>query len=152
MLNCSYNPQNNNTANHLKALSDLLDSNSSTNEKVMIFGDFNVEVDDQNMKTFCDSYSLRSLIKQPTCYKNPSHHKCIDSIIVNIVPRSFQTICVIETGLSDFRLMTLTVTEKSFKKLKPRVINYRFVKHFSNEIFSFLRKLVGEIISTDACQ
>ena len=118
----------------------------------MIFGDFNVEVDDQNMKTFCDSYSLRSLIKQPTCYKNPSHHKCIDSIIVNIVPRSFQTICVIETGLSDFRLMTLTVTEKSFKKLKPRVINYRFVKHFSNEIFSFLRKLVGEIISTDACQ
>ena len=150
MLNCSYNPQNNNFGNHLKALIDLLDSHSSTNEKVLIFGDFNVEVDDQNMKIFCDSYSPRSLIKQPTCYKNPSHHKCIDLIIVNIVPGSFQTICVIEAGLSDFRLMTLT--GKSFKKLKPRVINYRFVKHFSNEIFSLLRKLVGKIISTDACQ
>ena len=102
------------------------------------------------MKIFCDSYSPRSLIKQPTCDKNPSHHKCIDLIIVNIVPGSFQTICVIEAGLSDFRLMTLT--GKSFKKLKPRVINYRFVKHFSNEIFSLLRKLVGKIISTDACQ
>ena len=38
--------------NHLKAFSDFLDSNSSTYEKVLILGDFNVEADDQNMKTF----------------------------------------------------------------------------------------------------
>ena len=39
--------------------------------------------------------------------------------------------------------MTLTFMRKSFKKLKPRVINYRSYKHFSNEIFreSFIRKL-----------
>ena len=39
--------------------------------------------------------------------------------------------------------MTLTVTRKSFKKLKPRVINYRSYKHFSNEVFrgSLLEKL-----------
>ena len=59
------------------------------------------------------------------------------------MPRSFQTISVIETGLSDFHLMTLTVMRKSFKKLKPRVINYRSYKHFSNEVFrgSLLEKL-----------
>ena len=47
------------------------------------------------------------------------------------------------TGLSDFDLMTLTVIKKSFKKLKPRVINYRSYKHFSNEAFreSLLEKL-----------
>ena len=77
--------------------------------------DFNVEVDEQNMKTFCDSYSLASLIKQPTCYKNPSHSTCID-LILNNVHRSLQTTCVIETELSDFHLMTLTVTRKSLKK------------------------------------
>ena len=142
LLNCSYNPHKNNIGNHLKALSDFLDSHSSTYEKVLILGDFNVEADDQNMKTFCDSYSLTSLIKQPTCYKNPSHPKCIDLILTN-VPRSFQTTCVIETGLSDFHLMTLTVMRKSFKKLKARVINYRSYKHFSNEVFreSLLGKL-----------
>ena len=120
----------------------FLDSHSSTYEKILILGDFNVEADDQNMKTFCDSYSLTSLIKQPTCYKNPSHPKCIDLILTN-VPRSFQTTCVIETGLSDFHLMTLTVMRKSFKKLKPRVINYRSYKHFSNDVFreSLLGKL-----------
>ena len=134
LLNCSYNPHKNNVENYLKMLSYFLDSHSSTNEKVLILGDFNVEADDQNMKTFCDSYSLTSLIKQPTCYKNPSHPKCIDLILTN-VPRSFQTTCVIETGLSDFHLMTLTVMRKSFKKLKARVINYRSYKHFSNEVF-----------------
>ena len=142
LLNCFYDPHKNNTGNHLKALSDFLDSHSSTYEKVLILGDFNVEVDDQNMKSFCDSCSLTSLIKQPTCYKNPSHSKCIYLILTN-VPRSFQTTCVIETGLSDFHLMTLAVMRKSFKKLKPRVINYRSYKHFSNEIFreSLLEKL-----------
>ena len=88
LLNCSYNPHKNNIRNHLKALSDFLDSYSSTNEKVLILGDFNVEVDDQNMKTFCNSYSLTSFIKQPACYKYPSHPKCIDLILTN-VPQSF---------------------------------------------------------------
>ena len=117
----------------------FLDSHSSTYEKILILGDFNVEADDQNMKTFCDSYSLTSLIKQLTCYKNPSHPKWIDLILTN-VPRGFQ---IIETGLSDFHLMTLTVMRKSFKKLKPRVINYRSYKHFSNEVLreSLLGKL-----------
>ena len=125
LLNCSYNPHKNNVENYLKMLSYFLDSHSSTNEKVLILGDFNVEADDQNMKTFCDSFSLASLIKQPTCYKIPSHPKCIKLILTN-VPHSFQTTSVIETGISDFHLMTLTVIRKSFKMLKPRVVNYRF--------------------------
>ena len=55
LLNCSYNPNKNNTWNHLKALSDFFDSHSSTYEEVLILGDFNLDVDDQSMKTFCDS-------------------------------------------------------------------------------------------------
>ena len=49
---------------------------------------------------------------------------CIDLILTNM-PRSFQSICVIETGLSEFHLMTLIVMEKKFKKIKPRIIYYR---------------------------
>ena len=33
LLNCSYNPHKNNIGNHLKALSDFLDSQSSAYEK-----------------------------------------------------------------------------------------------------------------------
>ena len=149
LLNCSYNPHKNNIWNHLKALSDFLDSHSSTYEKVLILSDFNVEADDQNMETFCDSYSLTCLIKQPTCYKNPLHPKCIDLILTN-VPRSFQTICLTEAGLSDFHLMTLTVIRKSSKKLKPRVINYSSYKHFSNEVFR--ESLLGKLSQQTICQ
>ena len=94
------------------------------------------------MKTFCDSYSQISLIKQPTCYKNPSHHKCMNLILTN-VPRSCPTTSVIETGLLNFYFIRLTVMRKSSRRLKPRVINYKSYKHFSNEVFreSLLGKL-----------
>ena len=47
--------------------------------------------------------------------------------------------------------MTLTVMRKSFKKWKPRVINYRSYKHFSNEIFreSLLEKLFQQTFVTN---
>ena len=86
------------------------------------------------MKTFCETYNLQNLIKQPTCYKNPSRPTSIDLILTN-APLNFQSTCAIETGLSDFHLTTLTVIKKSFNKFQPRIINYRSYKHFSNDTF-----------------
>ena len=84
------------------------------------------------LKAFCDNYSLRSLIRQPTYYNSLSNPTCIDVILTN-APQKFQSTCMLETGLSDFHLMTVIVMRKIFKKLKPRSINYRPYKHFSNE-------------------
>ena len=43
--------------------------------------------------------------------------------------------------------MTVTVMRKIFKKLKPRTINYRSYKHFSNEAYreSLLHELSKEV-------
>ena len=111
LINCSCNPNKSMTGNHLDALRRYLDLHSTTYEKILILGDFNVGIEEQHMKAFCDNYNLTSLVKQPTCYKNPNNPKCIDLILSN-TPRSFQSTCVIETGLSDFHLMTLTVMKK----------------------------------------
>ena len=70
------------------------------------------------MKAFCDNYNLTSLIKQPACYKNPNNPTCIDLILSN-TPRSFQSTGVIEKGLSDFHLMTLTATKKALENSTP---------------------------------
>ena len=43
----------------------------------------------------------------------------------------------VETGLSDFRKMTLKVMKVFYKKLKPNIVTYRNYKHFSNEAFMF---------------
>ena len=102
------------------------------------------------MQSFCESYNLKSLIKQPTCYKNPDKPTCIDLILTN-VPRIFQSTCVIQTGLSDFYLMTVTVMRKTFKKLSPRIINYRSYKDFPNETFRdcLVNNLSNEVFSNN---
>ena len=126
------NPRKNLIDNHLDALSKYLDLYSWKYEKVLVLGDFNADIEEKHMKCFGDNYNLKSLIKQPKCYKNPDNTNCIDLMLTNAL-RSFQSTCVLETGLSDFRLMTLAVMRKSFKKLKPRIINYTSYKKFSKE-------------------
>ena len=74
------------------------------------------------------------MINKPTCYKNPDKPTCIDLILTNF-PWSFQNSCVIQTGLSDFHKMIVTVMKTSYRKIEPKVMNYRDYKSFSNEGF-----------------
>ena len=92
------------------------------------------------MRNFCNSYNLNSLIKQPTCFKNPENPCCIDLILTN-KPRSFLSTCVIETGLSDFHRMAVSVLKTHFCKLLPKVVTYRDFKKFENERFMDSLKL-----------
>ena len=146
LINCSYNPHKTMIKNHLATLSNFLDLHSSKYKKMLILGDFNVGTDERHMKSFCETCHLTNLIKEPTWYKNPDNPTCIDLILTND-PRTFQSTCVIETGLSDFHLMTLTIMRKTFKKQRPRIINYRSFKHFSNKEFrkSFINSLSNQI-------
>ena len=79
------------------------------------------------MESFCDSYRFKSLIKDPTCFKN-----------------SFQNSWVIETGLSDFHKMIVSVMKTTFQKLKPRIVQYRDYTQFSND--NFRKKLLEKVI------
>ena len=69
--------------NHLATLSNFLDLHSSKFKKTFILGDFNVGIDEPYMKSFCETYNLTNLIKQPTCNKNPDNPMCIDLILIN---------------------------------------------------------------------
>ena len=86
------------------------------------------------MKNFCQIYGCTNIVKDKTYFKNPINPTCIDLIITNR-PKSFQKSEVIETGLSDFHKMSLTVMKVFYKKQKPKIIQYRKYKSFSNEAF-----------------
>ena len=86
-------------------------------------GDFDVEVEEADMKFFCENYNLKSLIKQPNCYKNPDKPTCIDLILTNVLC-VFQRTFGRGMGMSDLHLITVTVMRKTFKKVDPRAINY----------------------------
>ena len=99
-------------------------------ENIFLMGDFNADMENVNLKHFCDLYNLKNLIKVPTGFKNPENPKCIDLMLTSSY-RSFQNSCAIETGLSDFHKMIVTVMKAYFQKQKPEVITYRDYKKFS---------------------
>ena len=62
-INCSYNPHKNIIGNHLRALSEKLDIYSTSYNHFIILDDFKTEMEEQEIKDFYDSYSLKSFIK-----------------------------------------------------------------------------------------
>ena len=83
--------------------------------------DFNVEFNQTSMTACCDSHSVKSLVKEPTCFENPS---LIDLMLTNL-PNSFQNSCAIETGLSDFHKMNASFMKIKLEKLQTRIVHYR---------------------------
>ena len=84
------------------------------------------------MKRFCNTYGLRNLIRWPRCYKNSENFTCIDLLVTHI-PLSFHSTSVLETGSSDFHLMTLTVMGLGYKIFELTIVSYRSCKFFSHE-------------------
>ena len=62
---------------------------------------------DSSTKEFYSLNGLKNLINKPTCYKNCEKTTCIDLIRTN-QPTLFQRSAVLEAGLSDFHLLTVT--------------------------------------------
>ena len=93
---------------------------SSKYDNFILFGDLNSEPT-KAVGDFCEVYSCKNLIKDNNCFKDPLKPFSIDLVITNR-PKSFQNSVTTETGLSDFRKMTLTVT-KAFYKNKKQILS-----------------------------
>ena len=132
LLCCTYNPNRNNVPNHLDLLRRSLDLYSLEYEHFI----------QTSIKVFCDSFEFNILNNDGTCYKIPKDPSCIGLILTNN-PNSFQNSEVIETGLSDFHKMTITVMKALFEKLKPNIIHYRDDRKFSNN--KFREKLISRL-------
>ena len=99
-----------------------MDIHSFNYDNFIFFGNFNADVSDKAMLDFCESYNLKGLIKQPTYFKNPENPSSIDLLLANR-PRNFCNFYVVETGLCDFHMMTISVMEMQCRKLPPKIIN-----------------------------
>ena len=80
---CSYNPNKNNISKHLRGLNKGLDTYISQYDNIMLLGDLNAESSDPVMNDFSNVYDLFSLVKEPTCFKNPYNSSCIDLFLTN---------------------------------------------------------------------
>ena len=88
---------------------------SKTYDNILIDRDFIVQVKDTKLDTFSSIWNLKSLGKEPACFKNPSNSFCINILPTNTT-RGFQEAQVFETGLFDFRKLVVTVLKSTFPK------------------------------------
>ena len=131
---CSYNPHKDNISNHLQLIRKKLDLYSSNYESIILVGDFNSEINDKCINEFCEICNLSSVIRESTCYKNPENPSCLD-LFLTISPNSFQNSSVVETDLSNFHRMIVTVMKTSFPRSPPKIRHYRDYSNNDNNIF-----------------
>ena len=145
LLCCSYNLHKNNMSNHTSQLSKGLD-NYISNYDILYLGNLNSQPSENCVTDFCNVYNLSNLVKEPSCYKNPDNPSCMDLFLKNR-PKCFQSVMTMETGISDFHIMVITVLKIFYKKEKPKIIHYRNHKTFSANLFK--EELNNELLSID---
>ena len=141
-----YNPDKSTIVSNIAILERNISHYLCQYDNVIILGDFNSELKEDAMNTFSSTFSLKSLINSPTCFKNSENPSCIDLILTN-KPRSFQNSAALEIGLSDFHLLTVTVLKTTFKKKPARMIKYRDYKNYSQ--FKFKNDLCEKLTEVD---
>ena len=97
---------------HLRVLTKGILFYSKVYENILLMGDYNAEITETNMSSFCEIYHLTDIM-QPICFKS---FKFIMQIF------SF------ETGLSDFHKLIITVLKSPIPKQKPKIIKCRNYK------------------------
>ena len=80
LLSCSYNSLKNNIGTHLQIIGKTLDTLIASYDNIILLGDFNVEPEEAKISEFLKMYSLKNLVSQKYCFKNPENSSYIDLI------------------------------------------------------------------------
>ena len=106
-------------------------------DKFLLCGDMNINAfnEDEGLEDFLDEFHAKNLVKEATCFANPTNPSCLDLFVTNSY-RSFQKTTTLTTGLSDCHKMVLTVLKTTFPKAQPRVITYRDYSQYCAEDFA----------------
>ena len=129
-----YNNCKSNISEFLNSINPTLDHYMRKLDNFILPGDFNSEINENAMKVFCETYNLKNLIKQDTCFKNPLNPSSIDVILTNR-EKSFHNTITVGTGLGDHHKMTVSVLKTYVPKQAPVVIKYRDYRKFDNQQF-----------------
>ena len=119
-------PHKNNRFNHLHHLNIGLHVYLKHHDDLLILGDLNSELKDSCLNDLSNVNNLKSLNKETTCFQNPSKPSCIDLFLTS--SRYFQNKSTIETGISDFHKLIVTVLKCSIKSKSRKPFNTETIK------------------------
>ena len=83
--------------------------------------DYNVDGKEINVKVSSNQHLLKALKEKPTCFNNFNNPSCIDIFLTNS-SKSFEKLLTLETGMSDFHKLIITILKVKPDKLSPRLV------------------------------
>ena len=87
------------------------------------------------MKAFSNQYKLKSLNKEFTCFKNVNKPSCIDLFLISN-SKYFEDCLTLETGLSDFHKLIVTIMNTKHERFPSKIVNYKNYKNFDTKLFN----------------
>ena len=84
----------------------------TVHEKILLAGDFNVQIGKSSIDDFLEAYGAKNLVKDFTCCKSANNPSCIDLLFITNNWNSFKSTTTVSTGLPDFHKMIVTVLKK----------------------------------------
>ena len=118
------------------ALEIMLNKCLSESETVYVIGDLNINFANSanNLSEICDTYDLKQLIKDPTCFKSINNPTILDIILTNS-PKSIKQTVNLSIGISDFHNYVSAALKLFCPSDEPRVVHYRSFKKFNDESY-----------------
>lgn len=123
LLCCTCNAHKSLSSYHLQEIAKELELYSNNFDNVFIMGDYNSEVSDAAMKSFCHFCKLRSFVVNPASSNNSENQSCIDLFLTNVNNLSIQ---------KSLKLVYLIFSNLSSPNVTDRVkslIKNSFMKH-----------------------
>ena len=96
-----------------RKLSNQIDFYSNTCDNFFIAGDLNCQEAEPILSEFLNMHSAKNIVKEGRCFKSIENSSCIDMFLTN-KPNLFFNTSTINTGLSDYHKMVVTVLRKTF--------------------------------------
>ena len=112
----------------LDILSKVLSKQTCQYENVMLIGDFNLTVNNKNLRVFMNTFNLDSLINKPTCFQS-ANPTCIDLILTN-QKSLFKNSSVLVVGISNHRSFITTALRAQLIKGNVKMRMNRDYKTF----------------------
>ena len=100
-------------------------------DKVLLIGDFNIEISEQRTESFLYMHELCNLVKEKTCFKNMQNPDYVELMMFSLFFLRLRTIAI-STGLSDCHKLVLTVLKTTVPRSQPKEITYRDYKITNN--------------------
>ena len=144
-----YRPPNTCIPSFFTALSKCIEALSNAYDHIFISGDINIDTKNvlhsnyHHYDNFIDTFGLKNLIKQNTCFvqrNNVTSSSSIDVILTNCHRKFFHTHTV-ETGISDWHVLTGTFLRATYRKSDPIEIEYRNYHKYYLEYDNFCNEI-----------